>query len=290
MIPEIWLCADLQNKSQKRLVEYSGILPVHPGMPPGLPQVESSDDPSGFNVVPGKTSDHIPFLSESWATNLSKHYHFRLAFTSSYYIASMINHTALTLIPIHFEGKGDGIRLAFSNNHGRRKQETVGSHYLAPAPLRKVTKDLGVMVLHGVRQGHAFRAQSLKKKQETCKLLAVDGHQCEEKFGKVCILVPHKQGGCECSPWKVGPDRHVTTFITTIYGDSRYLRLKNTYLPYKWTLTILSPSGFLTMHQLLTNVLYELNTLWKALVLFVVFFGGIWATKSDFFEIYLYGW
>ena len=54
---------------------------------------------------------------------------------------------------------------------------------------------------------------------------------------------------------------------------------------------LLSPSGFLTMHQLLTNVLYELNTLRKALVLFVVFFGGIWATKSIFFEIYrsLYG-
>ena len=40
------------------------------------------------------------------------------------------------------------------------------------------------------------------------------------------------------------------------------------------------------MHQLLTNVLYELNTLRKALVLFVVFFCGIWATKSNLFEIY----
>ena len=142
VIPEIWLCANLQNKPQKRLVEYSGIPPVHPGTPPGLPQVESSDDPSGFDVIPGETSDHIAFLSESWATNLSKHYHFRLAFTGSYYITSMINHTALKLIPICFEGKGDGIHLAFSNNHGRRKQETVGSHYLAPAPCRESWRTL----------------------------------------------------------------------------------------------------------------------------------------------------
>ena len=42
------------------------------------------------------------------------------------------------------------------------------------------------------------------------------------------------------------------------------------------------------MHQLklLTNVLCELNTLLKALVLFVVFSCGIWATKNDFFEIF----
>ena len=45
---------------------------------------------------------------------------------------------------------------------------------------------------------------------------------------------------------------------------------------------LLSLSGFLTMHQLLTNICVS-SVLWKALVLFVVFFCGIWATRSIFF-------
>ena len=35
---------------------------------------------------------------------------------------------------------------------------------------------------------------------------------------------------------------------------------------------LLSPSGFLTMHKLLTNLFYKLNTLQSALVLSLVFF------------------
>ena len=166
---------------------------------PDPSQTMPADEPSVFDVIPGETSDRIAFLSEPWAVELSKHHHFKLAFSGSYYIASMVGRTALTVIPTSSASNSGDIDIVFSNNHGTRRRGTVKSCYLFPARLSRVTKDLEVAVLHGERRGQTFRVRSLNKKLETCKLLATDRRQCEERFVNICIVLPHKREGCECA-------------------------------------------------------------------------------------------
>lgn len=198
MVPEIWTCADLQNGPQKKQVAFS-VLPIRPATPPPNPsQATSADEPSAFDVVPGEASDHMAFLSEPWAIELSRGYHFKLMFGSTYYVASMVNRTALTLIPTS-DNNNDGIHLVFSNNTGKRKHETVRSCYLAPAPLRRVTKELEAVILQGEKKGQIFQVLSVNKKKEICKLQAVDQHRFEEQLGNICIVVRHQQTGCECA-------------------------------------------------------------------------------------------
>ena len=71
-----------------------------------------------FIEIPGETSDRIAFLLEPWAVKLSKHHHFKLAFSGSYYIASMVSRTALTVIPTSSASNSGDIDIVFSNNHG----------------------------------------------------------------------------------------------------------------------------------------------------------------------------
>lgn len=188
----------MQNGPQKKLEVFSD-LPVRPATPPPSNPAASMpiDEPSAFNVIPGESSDRTAFLSEPWALELSKRYHFRMVFNGSYYVVSLVGRTALTLVPSSC-GK-DGIHLGFSNNHGKKKHETIKSCYLSAAPLRRVTKDLEVAVLQGQRQGQVFRVQSLNKKREICRLLAADRHMCEEPIRNICIVMHHKQEGCECA-------------------------------------------------------------------------------------------
>ena len=89
--------------------ELSAPLPVHLGTPyPGAPHPSSSsqgelvEEPSIFDVVLGKASKHIAFLSKQWAVNMSSEYHFKLVFGSSYPIRSLWNHTALTVCSVTF--------------------------------------------------------------------------------------------------------------------------------------------------------------------------------------------
>lgn len=79
-------------------------LPVHPATPRPLspPQGKLTEEPSAFDVIPGKASEHIAFLLEQWAIDMSLLYHFKLTFDHSYPVASMWNHTALTLIRAGF--------------------------------------------------------------------------------------------------------------------------------------------------------------------------------------------
>ena len=201
VVPEVWLCGDLQNGPQKKLEVFSTLsLPIRSVTPsPDSSQTMPADEPSAFDVIPGETSDRIAFLSEPWAVELSKHHHFKLAFSGSYYIASMVGRTALTVIPTSSASNSGDIDIVFSNNHGTRRRGTVKSCYLFPARLSRVTKDLEVAVLHGERRGQTFRVRSLNKKLETCKLLATDRRQCEERFVNICIVLPHKREGCECA-------------------------------------------------------------------------------------------
>ena len=130
VVPEIWVCADLQNGPQKKFEAFPDLqLPIRPGTPPcDPPQAMPADEPSAFDVIPGEANDHTAFLSEPWAFGMSTRYHFKLTFRGSYYVASMVNRTALVL------GKtGDNIQIVFSDNNGKKKQETVKSRYLAPA-------------------------------------------------------------------------------------------------------------------------------------------------------------
>ena len=106
----------------------------------------------------------------------------------------MVNRTALVL------GKtGDNIQIVFSDNNGKKKQETVKSHYLAPAHVRRVTKGLEVAVIHGERRGQVFWVQSINKKRETSKLLSAHWGHWEEQLCKLCIVVRHEQTGCDCA-------------------------------------------------------------------------------------------
>ena len=158
-------------------------LPVHPVTPhPSSPQGELAEEPSAFNVVPSKASEHIAFLSEQWAIDMSSLYHFKLAFDHSYPVASMWNHTALTLIRASFQSDDVNILLAFSNHQGKKKREAVGAHYLAPAPVLKVQCNLKVVVLYGERKGCIFEVCSINRKQGRCKLHLENHKQCEEPW------------------------------------------------------------------------------------------------------------
>ena len=200
VVPEIWVCADLQNGPQKKFEAFPDLqLPICPSTPPcDPPQVMPTDEPSVFDVIPGEAIDHTAFLSEPWAFGMSTHYHFKLTFCGSYYVASMMNCTALAL------GKtGDNIQIVFSDNNGKKKQETVKSRYLAPAHVWWVTKGLKVAVIHGERRGQVFWVQSINKKWETSKLLSAHWGHWEEQLCKLCIVVCHEQTGCDCALWAV---------------------------------------------------------------------------------------
>lgn len=210
-VAEIWVCGDLQNGPQQKLVLLPDHSPTRPATPPPSAPLNLSQDmpvaePSSFDVQPGENSGHIAetrhpiaFLSEPWAIELSKRYHFRMMFGITYEVVAIVGRTALTLIPASYDSSHECIQLAFSDNRAIKKQETIKSRHVAPAPLRKVTKDLEVAVLQGERRGQTFRVHSLNKKRETCKLWVADRQKCEERFGNICIVVPHKPEHCECA-------------------------------------------------------------------------------------------
>ena len=103
--PETWLCADLQNGSQKWWQ-------CHAILCPGTPCPSHIDEPSTFNVVPGKASKCTAFLPEQWVINMSFNHHFKLMFNTSYPVASMINHTGSTLVPASVQSRSQDILLA----------------------------------------------------------------------------------------------------------------------------------------------------------------------------------
>lgn len=187
----------MQNGPQKKFEEFTNFeLPIRSATPPPSdpPQAIPADEPSAFDVIPGEAIDHTAFLSEPWALELSGRYHFKLTFRGSYYVASMVNRTAVVL-----DKTGDDIRLIFSDNNSKKRQETVKSRYLAPAPVRRVTKGLEVAVIHGERKGQVFQVKSINKKQEISKLLAANRGQWEEQLCNLCIVVRHEQTGCDCA-------------------------------------------------------------------------------------------
>ena len=152
---------------QMQMQKLPAPLPVCPATPcPSSPQGKLAEEPSAFNVIPGEASEHIAFLSEQWAIDMSLLYHFKLAFDHSYPVSSMWNHTALTLIRAGFQSGNVNILLAFSNNQGKKKREAVGARYLAPAPVLKVQCDLKVVVLYGERKGCIFEVCSINKSRE----------------------------------------------------------------------------------------------------------------------------
>ena len=180
-------------------------LPVHPATPhpSSPPQGKLTEEPSAFDVVPGKASEHMAFLSEQWAINMSLLYHFKLAFDHSYPVASMWNRTALTLIGAGFQSSDANIVLAFSNNQGKKKREAVRAHYLALAPVLKVQRDLKVVVLYGERKGRIFEVCSTNKKEGKCKLHLENRKQCEEPWCNVCIVIPHAPEHCQCAQYPI---------------------------------------------------------------------------------------
>lgn len=183
--------------------DFLPIRPATPDFPPirsatpsyNPPQaIAAADEPSAFDVIPGEAIDRNAFLSEPWALQLSERYHFKLTFGGSYYVASMVNRTALVL-----SKNDDDILLVFSDNNSRKRRETVKSSYLAPTPVRRVTKDLEVAIIYGEKQGQVFRVKSINKMQESAKLLSADRGQCEEQLCNLCIVVCHEQIGCDCT-------------------------------------------------------------------------------------------
>ena len=209
MSPEIFQCADLQNgypkQTQTQTQKLPAPLPVRSTTPrpSNPPQDELAEEPSAFDVVPGEASEHIAFLSEQWAIDASSEYHFKLVFDRSYPVSSMWNRTALTLAPVGFRSGDEDIILAFSDNHGKKKKETVRSRYLAPAPVRKVQRNLKVVVLYGERKGQIFEVCATNTKQKICKLRLENRKQCEEAWDNVCIVMPHAPECCQCTHYPI---------------------------------------------------------------------------------------
>ena len=99
VVPEIWVCADLQNGPQKKFEAFPDLqLPIRPGtLPCDPPQAMPADEPSAFDVIPGEANDHTAFLSKPWAFRMSTRYYFKLTFRGSYYVTSMVNRRCLSL-------------------------------------------------------------------------------------------------------------------------------------------------------------------------------------------------
>jgi hypothetical protein len=160
-------------------------------------------EPSAFDIVPGEAGNPLAFPSEQWAIDMSSEHHFKLAFDRSYPVGSMWNLTAFTLIRPEFQSGDEEILVAFSDNHGSKKRETVKSCHLAPAPVRKVERNLKVVVLYGERKGQIFEVGSTNKKREICKLRLEDRKQCEELWYNICIVMPHAPEYCQCTQYPI---------------------------------------------------------------------------------------
>lgn len=140
--------------------------------PPIPPQADTitNNGQSSFAVVPGKTCKPIAFISDSWVTDMSLDYHFKLAFTPSYPIGTMVSCHCITLSPMGLAAVDEHVLIAYSNNDGRKMRDQVKVDHLKPADINKATSGLQIVVLIDEKKGQIFYVKSTQKKQRICIL------------------------------------------------------------------------------------------------------------------------
>ena len=197
-------CANLQNGPPRKLpaTKFIVIPPTkkHSASPPPIPpqaDTITNDGQSSFAVVPGKTCKPIAFISDSWVTDMSLDYHFKLAFASSYPIGTMVGRHCITLSPMGLAAVDEHIFVAYSNNDGKKMRDQVKVDHLKPADINKVTSGLQTVVIIDEKKGQIFYVKSTQKKWRIC-ILRLGDDLFEEQWCYLCIVTCQTQMDCEC--------------------------------------------------------------------------------------------
>lgn len=202
-----YTCADLQNgpPSKKPATSFNVAPPTEKRMasPPPIRQQADNitdDGQSSFAVVSDENRKPIAFLSDSWVTDVSLDYHFKLAFAPSYPVGTMVGRQCITLSAMDMAAVDEHVLVAYSNNDGKKIKEKVKVDHLKPADINKATKGLQVVVLIGEKKGQIFHVKSTHKKRRVCALRLGDD-LFEEQWCYLCIVTRHSRVDCECAKY-----------------------------------------------------------------------------------------
>ena len=157
--------------------------------------------PSGFDVVPGKSSirepTRIDFLAKAWATSLSCSHHFHLKFLPGHIVGSMVNHQCMTMCPFGFSFSNDHITVKYTDQKNDKHTEFILCWNLAPFSPQKGG---GFIVFtKGERAGTVCSVKKAKRSEGTLDLVNMEQEMIRKQDRHICCSVEAHAESCHCS-------------------------------------------------------------------------------------------
>ena len=102
-----------------------------------------------------------------------------------------------TTVPIRFDNplSPSSVLLYFTNSQGQWKKEYVSLAKSSPSTPN--TKDQLAIILNGVHGGCVYKTVKVSRKAKTASC-HLDGSNCEEKWGDLCMVKDHRSSSCNC--------------------------------------------------------------------------------------------
>ena len=197
------MCVDCQHSVPVKITHgiNASTSTEHPATPPP-DDIPVDSTPSGFDVVPGKTSLRDPtpvdFLAQPWAMSLSHLHRFQLIFLPGHIVSAMIDCMCMTICPSGFAINNDRITVMYTDKFGKPNTESILCCHLAPYLLQK--HNVNVVLLRGLKMGNICHVKKAKRVEHIYDLTTLQQEQLKRVEMKNCCGVKaHALNNCHCS-------------------------------------------------------------------------------------------